>query len=179
MAAFTATLSAAAAPRSSVASRRPVSVRRATRRTATVSAAASSHDDTPVLYDVPVSNNGARIRLVIYWKQLESAFAITNPSVLGGIKSDEYLALNPQGKMPLLVLPDGLALPESEVISQYICHAYADSGPSLVPEDPETRAVAALATRIHDVYLVPIQGAMYRGPMVGFWEGLVLGGEGV
>ena len=40
------------------------------------------------------------------------------------------------------------------------------AGPcSLVPEDPETRAVAALATRVHDTYLVPIQGAMYRGPM--------------
>lgn len=111
----------------------------------------------PVLYDVPVSNNGARCRLIIYWKQLEDAFAITDPSAIGGIKSDEYLRLNPQGKMPLLVLPDELALPESEVISQYICHAYEDVGPSLIPEDPETRAVAALATRIHDVYIVPIQ----------------------
>ena len=134
----------------------------------TVSAAASSDENDaatsslPILYDIPVSNNGARARLVIYWKNLEGDFAITNPSALGGIKSDEYLALNPQGKMPLLVLPDGLALPESEVISQYICDAYAERGPSLIPDDPESRAVAALATRIHDVYLVPIQGCMYR-----------------
>ena len=31
-------------------------------------------------------------------------------------------------------------------------------GPQLVPEDPETRAIAALATRVHDTYIVPIQG---------------------
>ena len=117
-----------------------------------------------ILYDVPVSNNGARNRLIIYWKDLEDQFAITNPSEApgGSIKSEEYLAMNPQGKMPLLVTADGLALPESEVISQYICHAFDENGPSLIPEDPETRAVCALATRIHDLYVVPIQGCMYR-----------------
>jgi hypothetical protein len=41
-------------------------------------------------------NNGARARLVIYWKGLEDQFAITNPSEIGGIKSEEYLKLNPQ-----------------------------------------------------------------------------------
>lgn len=157
----TTVISGATAVRSPIASRRRV-VAVPTRAAVTVMAAAAA--DKPILYDIPVSNNGARNRLIIYWKQLEDTFSIRNPSELGGIKSDEYLALNPQGKMPLLVLPDGLALPESEVISQYICHAYADRGPSLIPDDPETRAVAALATRIHDVYIVPIQGAMYRGP---------------
>ena len=114
-----------------------------------------------ILYDVPVSNNGARNRLIVYWKGVEDQFTIANPSEVGGIKSEEYLAMNPQGKMPLLVTADGLALPESEVISQYICHAF-DEGPELIPEDPETRAVCALATRIHDLYVVPIQGCMYR-----------------
>ena len=121
--------------------------------------------DKNVLYDVPVSNNGARCRLIIYWKQLEDEFAITNPSEVGGLKSEEYLAMNPQGKMPLLMTADGLALPESEVISQWICDEYSEVGPELKPEDPETRAICALATRIHDVYIVPIQGCMYRGPM--------------
>ena len=83
-----------------------------------------------ILYDVPVSNNGARNRLIVYWKGVEDQFTIANPSEVGGIKSEEYLAMNPQGKMPLLVTADGLALPESEVISQYICHAF-DEGPEL------------------------------------------------
>jgi len=121
--------------------------------------------DKNILYDVPVSNNGARCRLVLYWKQLEDEFTITNPSEVGGLKSEEYLAMNPQGKMPLLMTADGLALPESEVISSWICDEYSKDGPALKPEDPETRAICALATRIHDVYIVPIQGCMYRGPM--------------
>ena len=36
-------------------------------------------------------------------------------------------------------------------------HAPLPVGPSLIPDDPETRAVAALATRVHDLYLVPVQ----------------------
>ena len=117
-----------------------------------------------------MSNNGARVRLLLYWKGLESAFRVENPSALGGLKSEAYLALNPQGKMPLLVVPsddadESLAIPESEVIAQYVLHAYADVGPALIPEDPKQRALAALVTRVHDVYIAPIQGCLYRGPM--------------
>ena len=38
-----------------------------------------------ILYDIPVSNNGARNRLIIYWKNLKDEFAITNPSEVGGV----------------------------------------------------------------------------------------------
>ena len=141
---------------------------------------APSASSKPTLYDVPVSNNGARVRLLLYWKGLERDFRIENPSVLGGLKSEAYLELNPQGKMPLLVVPssipggDGdapmdapfmMALPESEVIAQYVLHKYADVGPLLIPEDPDQRALASLITRVHDVYIAPVQGCMYRGPM--------------
>ena len=118
-----------------------------------------SASEKPTLYDVPVSNNGARVRLLLYWKGLERDFCVENPSVLGGLKSEAYLALNPQGKMPLLVVPGdgpGMALPESEVIAQYVLHAYADVGPVLIPEDPKQRALASLLTRVHDVYIAPV-----------------------
>jgi glutathione S-transferase len=141
---------------------------------------APSASSKPTLYDVPVSNNGARVRLLLYWKGLERDFRIENPSVLGGLKSEAYLELNPQGKMPLLVVPspvpggDGdapmdapfmMALPESEVIAQYVLHKYEHVGPLLIPEDPDQRALASLITRVHDVYIAPVQGCMYRGPM--------------
>jgi len=119
----------------------------------------------PTLYDVPVSNNGARVRLLMYWKGLDMLVDVVDPGAIGGIKSEAYLALNPQGKMPTAHLPSDLALPESEVIAQYLLHAFEQTGPKLIPEDPEVRAIAALATRIHDQYLAPIQGCMYRGPM--------------
>lgn len=40
---------------------------------------------------------------------------IMSPKAYGGMKSDEYLALNPQGLVPMLVLPGGKALWESDV----------------------------------------------------------------
>jgi glutathione S-transferase len=114
------------------------------------------------LYDLPVSNNGARVRLVVYWKGLQDQVAVRSPMELGGLKTEEYLAINPQGKMPALVLPDGTSLAESEVISQYLIDKYADRGPSLTAPTPELRALATVVTRLHDIYITTIQGAMYK-----------------
>eukprot|EP00877_Chromochloris_zofingiensis_P012563 jgi/Chrzof1/7560/Cz02g28130.t1 len=69
----------------------------------------------PTLFDVPVSNHGARVRHVIYFKGLQDTFDIVSPGSVGGLASDAYKSLNPQGKMPLLALPDNTLLPESEV----------------------------------------------------------------
>ena len=118
-----------------------------------------------VFYDVPVSNNGARNRLIMYWKQIDKEFEFKNPSAIGGLKSEEYLKMHPQGKMPLLVTKDGRAIPESEVISQYLLDAYEDKKPSLRCETVEQKTACNLLTRWHDIYMVPIQGCMYRGPM--------------
>ena len=69
-----------------------------------------------VLYDVPVSNNGARIRIIILKKQLQDVIDIKSPVELGGLNSDAYLALNPLAKMPVLQMEDGSGLPESQAI---------------------------------------------------------------
>ncbi|KAK7232924.1 histidine triad nucleotide-binding protein [Aureococcus anophagefferens] len=63
------------------------------------------------LYDMPVSNNGARVRMILYYKDVPASdVAIVSPMELGGLRSDEFLAVNPQGKMPALVCRDeGLA----------------------------------------------------------------------
>ena len=68
-------------------------------------------------------------------------------------------------KMPTLVTSRGLRLPESACIVSYLMDEYADIGPSLRAKDVDARACASLAIRVHDVYVVAIQGAMYRGPM--------------
>jgi glutathione S-transferase len=110
-----------------------------------------------------VSNFGARPRLVVAWKGLERHVSVASPADLGGLKSADYLALNPQGKMPLLTgLPNGRALPESEVIVSYLLDVFSGTGPSLRPATPEARAAATLLTRLHDTYLGPLQGAMYK-----------------
>ena len=51
------------------------------------------------LYDIPVSNNGARCRIAIYAKGLEDKIDIVSPSELGGIKSEEYMKVSGKGHL--------------------------------------------------------------------------------
>jgi len=125
-------------------------------------ASSSSSDPAATLYDLPISNHGARVRYAIYAKDIHDVVHIVSPNELGGLKGEEYLKRNPQGKMPLLVLADGTALPESEIIVQYLLDAYADRGPSLKPDDAVSRAKAAYVCRHHDMYIASVQGCMYR-----------------
>jgi len=131
------------------------------------------------LYDMPVSNNGARVRLIAYAKGLDAngAISIEPPSALGGLKSEEYKALNPQGKMPLMKTSDGQSIYESDTIARYVVDAFSDTGPSFTPSTPEARALDNLISRLHDVYLAAIQACMYKatppfGVFQSRWEAL-------
>ncbi len=70
----------------------------------------------------------------------------------GGLKSADYLALNPMGKMPVLVNAD-FAIPESAVIVEYLDEVL--DGPKLLPEAPEARAMVRLLARMGELYLMP------------------------
>lgn len=122
------------------------------------------------LYDVPVSNHGARVRLILKAKGIESLFNIESPAALGGLKSEAYLKLNPQGKMPLLVTSadsegtNQLVLPESDTICRYILEKYAENAPSFVPKDIGLKYLSETIVRTHDIYITNIQGCMYKAP---------------
>ena len=135
------------------------SFRSNTRPYTTMLAATSKH----TLYDMPVSNNGARCRLILYKKQIDnSEVEILPPSSLeGGLKGLAYSKLNPQQKMPLLVIHDEnkvRAVPESDTISRYLIWRYSDKSPSFQPD----HVISNLLCRIHDVYISPIQGCLYK-----------------
>lgn len=70
----------------------------------------------------------------------------------GGLKSDEFLKLNPIGKMPTLQIGAG-ALAESMVILDYLEEAYPT--PALLATDPASRARERLLGRIVDLYVAP------------------------
>ena len=53
----------------------------------------------------------------------------------GGTRTPEFLALNPAGRVPIVVRPDGAVLSESNAIILYLAE-----GSSLVPEAPFDRA---------------------------------------
>jgi glutathione S-transferase len=118
-----------------------------------------------MLYDMPVSNHGARCRMIIKAKQLQGIVGISKPDDIGGLKGPAYLKLNPQGKMPLLVTDVGDAILESDCISRYLLDKYAASpGPSFVPNTLSQKYLSEQLVRLHDVYISPIQGAMYKAP---------------
>jgi glutathione S-transferase len=77
----------------------------------------------------------------------------------GGIKTPEYLAKNPMGKMPVLEV-DGTAIPESEVICEYLEDLHPGTGG--LPGTAAERARSRLVSRIHDVYLSPASGTLFR-----------------
>eukprot|EP00585_Thalassiosira_rotula_P004225 CAMPEP_0196148982 /NCGR_PEP_ID=MMETSP0910-20130528/28822_1 /TAXON_ID=49265 /ORGANISM="Thalassiosira rotula, Strain GSO102" /LENGTH=347 /DNA_ID=CAMNT_0041411809 /DNA_START=157 /DNA_END=1196 /DNA_ORIENTATION=- len=118
-----------------------------------------------ILYDMPVSNNGARCRIILYKKNISpKQVTILSPMTLGGLKSEEYLKLSPQGLMPCLSIQkkteygiDSLA--ESDTIARYLLSEYSTT-PSFLPNHPKSN----LITRWHDVYLASIQGCLYKAP---------------
>ena len=80
--------------------------------------------------------------------------------VPGGMRSDEFMAITPIGKIPALVTDEGATIPESEVICEYLEDVYPD--PSGLPADPLGRATSRSISRIVDLYLAPASSNMAR-----------------
>src|SRR5271167_2401640 len=104
------------------------------------------------LYQFFASPFPTRVRLMLYAKGIP--FEIVEPPGFGEsvLPKGEYLKINPLGRVPTLVLEDGRALPESEVICEYLEDVYPT--PALRPSDPWERAQVRLLARISDIYLI-------------------------
>ena len=86
------------------------------------------------LYDYASSGNGYKVRLVL--ARLGRPFRRVECDITAGAtRTPEFLAVNPDGRIPVLVLDDGTALPESNAICWYLA-----DGTELVPDDPLDRA---------------------------------------
>jgi histidine triad (HIT) family protein len=118
-----------------------------------------------------VSNNGAKVRIVLYKKGIgPERVAVRPPADLGGVRSPAFAAINPERRMPALVRHGSgssdeaaaptplLGLGESDTICRYLLSSYPDRGPSFLPDHP----LSNFLSRIHDVYMAPIQGCMYK-----------------
>src|ERR1700735_4389738 len=116
---------------------------------------ASEESTTMKLYSMDLSNFATKSRLVIYEKGLNVEMA----AIPGGkLSSPEYAQVNPLGKIPALDA-DGLLIPESEVINEYLEDKYPT--PALMPKSPEGRAKVRIITRFHDLYLEPPLRALF------------------
>jgi glutathione S-transferase len=83
------------------------------------------------------SSASRRVRLCLAEKGLKFESKIVNLAK-GEHHTPEYLALNPNGVIPLLVLPDGRSLYESSTICEYLDETYPE--PPLRPTDAYRRA---------------------------------------
>eukprot|EP01041_Mallomonas_annulata_P014090 gene14090-29976_t len=116
------------------------------------------------LFDSPVSNHGARVRMIIKAKGIEKDFQVVSPITVGGMKSPDYLRLNPFGKMPVLVSVEGDSIPESDTIARYVLEKYSNINPSFIPSNISRKILSEKICRTHDIYISCIQGAMYKAP---------------
>lgn len=151
-----------------------------TTTTASTTTTTSSSGSKDLIYDMPVSNNGARCRIIAYKKGLVRANLVefVSPMQLGGLGSPEYKRVHVQSKMPAIVCSNNgsnnngnnnnaSSFGESDTIARYLIHKYARHGPSFQIDDPASNYLA----RLHDAYLTPIQGCIYKaaGPFGSFW----------
>lgn len=89
------------------------------------------------LYNADLSPNALRVRAVAF--ELDIDLEIIDVDVFkGGTKTEEYLALNPNGKVPVLVDGD-FVLWESRAINVYLAGVKPER--NLYPEDLKSRAL--------------------------------------
>ena len=92
-------------------------------------------DDRYTLYSMEASGNCYKARLLLHLLGLPFRLIETDPRQ-GATRTPEFLALNPNGRTPLLVLPDGRTLSESNAILLHLAE-----GTACLPADAYDRAV--------------------------------------
>lgn len=106
-----------------------------------------------------VSPFAARARLAIYAYDLPVEIAPSGMWLPNFEKAPHFLAINPIGRVPVLMLEDGTALPESGVIVEHLADAFP--GSRLRPEDPGTLAKARLLAHLMETYVQPRSGPLF------------------
>lgn len=91
------------------------------------------------IYDFAPSPNARKVRFVAYELGLEPTFVHVN-IFQGGSRTPEFLALNPNGRIPVLE-DGGSTLWESNAIITYLASLHPEKG--LLPTEPRPRAEVA------------------------------------
>ena len=102
---------------------------------------------TMKLYSGDLSPYSARVRMQIYAKGITD-IAIERPPTFG---TPQFRQDHPIGRIPVLEI-DGEAMPESDVIAEYIEEIYPE--PSLLGATPRETAQVRTLARVGDIYLM-------------------------
>ena len=116
------------------------------------------------LYDYAPSGNGYKVRLLLAHLGI-SYERIEVDSNAGGTQTPEFLKMNANGKIPTVVLDDGMVLPESNAILYY----FAEGTPYL----PEKKIDRAQALRwmffeqySHEPYIAVLRNWLHHLPSI-------------
>jgi glutathione S-transferase len=109
------------------------------------------------LYSLAASPYAARARAAIYAKGLD--VEIVSPPA-DWRRSPDYRRFNPQVRIPVLILDDGSALPESGVIVEYLEDEFPQT--SLRPQSAAERARVRLVTQVAETYVQQAMGPLFR-----------------
>jgi len=96
---------------------------------------------------------------VLLFAKLKGVDMPLEPPPGGSPAADDYRAFTPIGKIPSLDV-DGICIPESETICEYIEDAYPEK--SGLPADKIGRAQSRTISRIVDLYLSPVSSILAR-----------------
>lgn len=106
------------------------------------------------LYDLPPSPNARRVRIFIAEKGLEIPIVPVN-MMTGENQTEDYLAKNSLGKMPLLELDDGTCIAESAAICRYL--EEMNPNPPLMGRNPLEKALVEMWHRRMELeFLIPM-----------------------
>lgn len=106
------------------------------------------------LYGYWRSSASYRVRIGLALKGIEYTYIPVNLKT-GEQYQQPYISLNPQGLVPMLVLPDGQSLTQSPAILDFIDRQF--DGPELLPRNPVQRAHVIAAANIVACDTAPIQ----------------------
>ena len=99
-----------------------------------------------------------KVWLVLEHKQLAYELKVMSFQA-GDLKKPEYLAINPRGKVPVLI-DDGYTIWESSVIIEYLEECYPEH--SVLPHEPKDRALARRLAAEVDQYLYPVLRRLFE-----------------
>lgn len=107
-----------------------------------------------ILHDYFRSSAAWRVRIVLNLKGLD-AKRRSRHLRKGEQLSANYLAVNPQGQLPSLVLDDGTVLTQSLAICEYLDEVHPE--PPLLPSDPVARARVRAFAQVIACDIHPVQ----------------------
>ena len=119
-----------------------------------------------LLYHLPLSPFARKVRLVLGEKRLP--FELRVEKVWE--RREEYLQLNPANKVPTLIEENGLAIPDSGVICEYLEEAYPDTpllGHTLAERVEVRRLVAWFDGKFAEEVTVNLVGERFMKRLMG------------